>query len=216
MTVRLSIDMVSDVSCPWCVIGLFALEHACKSLARDDIAVDIHFQPFELNPSLPPEGQDLTVYLVEKYGMTAEQLDENRRRLEARGQEVGFAFDLDKRTRTYNTFDAHRLLHWAGLEGRELALKHALFEAYFIRGENPGAPDTLLRSAVKAGLDAIRAEEVVSTDAYAAEVRERQEFYRRQGIRSVPAVIVNQRHVIEGGQPSQLFERVLREIAARA
>src|SRR5262245_53423583 len=132
----LKIDFVSDVSCPWCVIGLRSLEQA---LGRIDGAVtaDIHLQPFELNPHMPPEGQDVAEHIAQKYGATPEQLAVNQERIRARGEELGFTFAMDKRRRIYNTFEAHRLLHWAELEGRQLALKKALFAAYFTEGRNP-------------------------------------------------------------------------------
>ena len=215
MSAILKIDFVSDVSCPWCAIGLKSLEQA---IARLDgvIAADIRFQPFELNPQMPPGGQDINEHLAEKYGATPEQSEQTRAMIRARGEQVGFAFALDKRSRIYNTFDAHRLLHWAEHEGRQLALKHALFKAYFSNGENPGAHEVLIRIAGEVGLDAARAQEILASDAYAADVRRQERYYIEQGINAVPAVIVNQRHLIQGGQPAEVFEQALRRIAAQA
>ena len=215
MSTALRIDFVSDVSCPWCAIGLKSLEQA---IARLDGAVqaEIHFQPFELNPQMPSAGQDINEHLAEKYGATPEQSEQTRAMIRARGAEVGFAFALDKRSRIYNTFDAHRLLHWAELEGRQLELKHALFKAYFSDGENPGAHDVLIRLARAVGLDAARAQAILESDAYADEVRRQERYYLEQGINAVPAVIVNERHLIQGGQPAEVFEQALRQIAAQA
>jgi predicted DsbA family dithiol-disulfide isomerase len=213
MSAAIRIDFVSDVSCPWCVIGLKALEQAIAQLG-DEVKTEIHFQPFELNPQMPPEGQDITEHLAEKYGATPEQSEQTRAMIRARGEEVGFSFALDKRSRIYNTFDAHRLLHWAELEGRQLALKHALFRAYFSEGENPGAHEVLIRIAGEVGLDTARAKAILSSDAYAEVVRRQQRFYLDQGINAVPAVIVNDRHLIQGGQPVKVFEQALRQIAA--
>lgn len=209
----MKIDFVSDVSCPWCVIGLKALEQAIAQLG-DAVTTEIHFQPFELNPQMPAQGQDITEHLAEKYGATPEQSEQTRAMIRARGEEVGFSFALDKRSRIYNTFDAHRLLHWAEQEGRQLALKHALFKAYFSAGENPGAHEVLVRIAGEVGLDAARAQEILSSDAYAEDVRKQQRYYLEQGINAVPAVIVNGRHLIQGGQPAKVFEQALRQIAA--
>jgi len=209
----MKIDFVSDVSCPWCVIGLKALELAIAQLG-DTVTAEIHFQPFELNPQMPAEGQDITEHLAQKYGATPEQSERTREMIRARGEEVGFSFALDKRSRIYNTFDAHRLLHWAEQEGRQLALKHALFKAYFSDGENPGAHEVLIRVAGEAGLDAGRAREILSSNAYAEDVRRQQRYYLEQGINAVPAVIVNGRHLIQGGQPAKVFEQALRQIAA--
>jgi predicted DsbA family dithiol-disulfide isomerase len=213
MTAKLKIDFVSDVSCPWCVIGLRALEQALERVG-DAVTAEIHFQPFELNPQLPPDGQDITEHLVQKYGSTPEQLQRNREAIRARGAELGFTFEMGKRARVYNTFDAHRLLHWAELEGRQRDLKRALFTAYFTEGRNPSDREVLIDVATQAGLDAVRARVVLESGRYADEVREREQLYGRQGIRAVPSVIVDDRYLIQGGQPVEVFEQALRQIAA--
>ncbi len=215
---RLQIDFVSDVSCPWCAIGLHALEQAAGRL-EGQVALDLHFQPFELNPQMGPEGQDIGEHLMEKYGATPAQSQQTRDAITQRGAELGFAFRMDQRSRIYNTFDAHRLLHWAGEEGApgsQAALKHALFGAYFTEGLNPGDHAVLLRLAGEVGLDVERARTVLESDEFAEAVREREAFFQRHGIHSVPAVIVNQRHLIQGGQPVEVFEQALRQIAAGA
>jgi predicted DsbA family dithiol-disulfide isomerase len=216
--VPLKIDFVSDVVCPWCAIGLSALEIALSRL-DGEVAVQMHFQPFELHPDMGPEGAEVVPYLSKKYGMSAEQVAQNQQAIAARGASVGFEFRMDRRSHTWNTFDAHRLLHWAGEEGsaaQQRALKHALLRAHFTEGENPGAPEVLLRCAVEGGLDATRAAAVIADDEFADAVRERERFYLDAGIHSVPAVIVNDRHLIQGGQPAEVFEQALRQIAAEA
>jgi predicted DsbA family dithiol-disulfide isomerase len=213
MKTHLKIDFVSDVVCPWCIIGLNGLQQALDSL-RDEIEADLHFQPFQLNPAMPPEGQALDEHLSEKYRFTPEQLQQNREAIRARGEQVGFHFNLDKRSRTYNTFDAHRLSCWAEEKGRQLELERALFEAYFTEGENPSDHDVLVRLAEKAGLDPEQARQVLAADAYAEEVREKQRFYHEQGIHSVPSIIINDRYLIRGGQPAEDFAQALRRIAA--
>jgi predicted DsbA family dithiol-disulfide isomerase len=212
---RLRIDFVSDVSCPWCIIGLKSLQQAVANLGGE-IEADMHFQPFELNPQMPPEGQDINEHLAEKYGASPAESERNREAIRQRGEDVGFNFSMNKRARIYNTFDAHRLLHWAGLEGRQLPLKEALFKAYFTDGENPGDRGVLVRLAGAVGLDAARAEEILSSSEFAEEVRERERFYQEHGIHAVPAVIVNDHHLIQGGQPAEVFEQALREIAGAA
>ena len=214
MTAKLKIDFVSDVSCPWCVIGLRALEQALERVG-DAVTAEIHFQPFELNPQLPPVGQDITEHLVQKYGSTPEQLERNREAIRARGADLGFTFEMGKRSRVYNTFDAHRLLHWAGLEGWQHELKRALFAAYFTEGRNPSDREVLIDVATQAGLDAVRAREILESGRYADEVREREQFYGQQGIRAVPSVIVDDRYLIQGGQPVEVFEQALRQIASQ-
>jgi predicted DsbA family dithiol-disulfide isomerase len=178
--------------------------------------VSLHFQPFELNPNMGPGGQDIGEHLTEKYGSSAAQQEQAREMIRARGAEVGFDFAMGKRSRIYNTFDAHRLLHWAELEGKQKELKEALFAAYFTQGDDPSSHDVLLRVAGQVGLDTEGAAEVLRTNRYADEVREREQFFQRHGINSVPAVIINERHLISGGQPAAVFEKALREIMAQA
>jgi predicted DsbA family dithiol-disulfide isomerase len=207
------IDFVSDVSCPWCAVGLASLQQALKHL-DGEVTADIHFQPFELNPQMPAEGEDATEHLVRKYGSSAEQIDANREAIRARGAAVGFTFNMDRRSRVYNTIDAHRLLHWAELEGHQLALKQALLRAYFTEGEDVSAHDTLVRIASDAGLNADRARQILAGSEFADEVRTQEEFFTSRGIHSVPATIVNGQHLISGGQPPEAFEQALRQIAA--
>lgn len=215
MTKTLKIDFVSDVSCPWCAVGLASLQTALDRVGPD-VQVDITFQPFELNPKMVPEGEDITEHLHNKYGSTPEQAAAIRETIRARGAELGFTFSLDKRSRIYNTFDAHRLLHWAHEQGGEyqIALKKALLKAYFTDGQDPSNHELLVRMAGEVGLDVARAKEILASDTYAAEVRAQEQFYLRQGINSVPAVVINDRHLISGGQPPEVFEQALRQIAA--
>ena len=211
---QLRIDFVSDISCPWCVVGLKALEQALANV-EDVASAELHFHPFELNPQMAPEGEDIGEHLARKYGASEEQGAKTREMIRERGAELGFRFEMDKRSRIYNTFDAHRLLHWAELQGRQRDLKMALFSAYFTKGENPSAHEVLARVAGEVGLDASEAADVLAGGAYADEVREREEFFQRQGITAVPAIIINQRHLISGGQTAEIFERALRQIASQ-
>ena len=222
MATVLKIDFVSDVSCPWCVIGLRALDQALSNV-KADITASIHFQPFELNPQMGPEGQEITEHITQKYGITPAQADANRENIRARGAELGFRFAMAAdagggRSRIYNTFDAHRLLHWAETVSldKQKALKEALFAAYFTDGQSPASHEVLVRVAGQVGLDMVQAKAVLSSDKYAAEVRAQALFYTGQGIRSVPAVIINDKHLISGGQPVAVFEQALRKIAAEA
>jgi len=218
MSTTLRIDFVSDISCPWCAIGLSALEQALDRIGSG-LRADIHMQPFELNPQMPPGGQDITEHLAQKYGSTPEQHAAIRETIRERGAELGFVFRLEGRDRIYNTFDAHRLLHWAGEPGtvpagRQQALKKALLAAYFSDGEDPSSHAVLARVAGSAGLDPLEALEVLGGGRYTDEVREREAFFTGAGINSVPAVIVNQKYLISGGQPVEVFEQALRRIAS--
>ncbi len=212
----MKIDFVSDVACPWCAVGLNSLEKALANIG-DGIAVDLHVQPFELNPTMDPAGADAGDYLKAKYGMGDAQLAQNRAVIRERGAAVGFQFG--DRLRVWNTFDAHRLLHWAGLQPQADAqrrLKHALLQAYHGDGRNPGDPVVLLDIVGALGLDVASASEVMHSDRYALEVRAAEQFWQQAGISSVPAVVINDRHLISGGQPPEVFEQALRQIAAEA
>ena len=206
----LKIDFVSDVACPWCAVGLNALERALER-TRPELDAELHFQPFELNPTMPAEGADTVQYLSNKYGITPEQIARNQAAIRQRGVEVGFTFGA--RPRVWNTFDAHRLLHWAGLHGKQRELKHALLKAYHGDGRNPGAHDVLIELAGAVGLDAEAAREVLQSGRYADEVRAAEQTWQQAGIHSVPAIVINDRHLISGGQPADVFERALRQIA---
>ena len=220
MTPKLKIDFVSDVSCPWCVIGLKALDIALAQ-TRDELQAELHFQPFELNPHMAADGEEITAHITKKYGITPAQADVNRENIRKRGAELGFKFSRPDepgggRHHVWNTFDAHRLLHWAGEVGsaQQRALKEALFTAYFTDGKSPAAHDVLLACTQDAGLDAARGRDILAGNDYADEVREREQFYLGQGIHSVPAVIINDRHLISGGQPPEVFASALRQLAA--
>ncbi len=209
----MKIDFVSDVACPWCIIGLKGLETA---LSRTGGLIDarLSFQPFELNPDMPPEGEDGAEHVARKYGLSPEQVATNRERIRDRAAAVGFNMSALGSRRLHNTFDAHRLLHWAELEGRQLALKHALFEANFTDGLNVSDGEVLVAAAVKAGLDGAAAREVLASGRYAEEVRQAEDLWRSRGINAVPSVIVDDRYLISGGQPAEVFEQILRQIAA--
>ena len=223
MTTQLKIDFVSDVSCPWCVVGLKALDQALARIQRDfkdEVQVELHFQPFELNPHMPAEGQDITEHITEKYGISPAQADANRETIRQRGAELGFTFSGSNaagggRSRIYNTFDAHRLLHWAELENldQQKALKEALFTAYFTDGHSPGSHALLVVLAGQVGLSTERAQQILASGEFADEVRAREAYYTGRGIRAVPAVIINDQHLISGGQPVDTFEQALRHIA---
>jgi predicted DsbA family dithiol-disulfide isomerase len=207
---RLDLAFVSDVACPWCAIGLASLEQALARL-ENEVETTLRFEPFELNPDMGPEGMELMAYITRKYGRTPAQVGEVQARIRERGAAVGFAFG--PRTHVWNTFDAHRMLHWAGLEGRALELKRALLHAYHGEGRNPGASDVLVDLAAKVGLDAARAKAILEGDAFAAEVRERERHWLQMGVGGVPFVVVNDTHAIEGAQMPQDYEQALRKIA---
>ena len=218
MTTVMKIDFVSDIACPWCAVGLGALEQALEEL-QNEVKADIHFQPFELNPHMPEGGEDLVEHLGKKYGSTAEQQSQMYQNIKARGAEVGFAFHPTGRGRIFNTFDAHRLLHWAELDGApgdQHQLKKAFLEAYQGRGEVIESHEVLLAIIKTQGMDTDAAKAVLDSDTYAEEVRAKENFYTSAGIHSVPAVIINDKHLISGGQPAAVFASALRQIAAEA
>jgi predicted DsbA family dithiol-disulfide isomerase len=215
MAKAMKIDFVSDIACPWCIIGLRGLEEALER-TRDLVDARITFQPFELNPDMAPEGENIVEHIGRKYGSSAEQSAGAREMIRARAAEVGFTMAMSDQSRIYNTFDAHRLLHWAGIEGGQASLKLALFETYFSEGLNPADHDVLVAAAEKAGLDGAAAREVLESGRYADEVRRAEQLWRSRGINSVPAIVIDERYLISGGQPPEAFEQALRKIAAEA
>lgn len=212
MSKPMKIDFVSDVSCPWCIIGLRALEEALGRVGGL-VEAEITFRPFELNPSMPAEGENIVEHIGHKYGSSPEQSARSREMIRARAAELGFTMAMSENSRVYNTFDAHRLLHWAKLQGRQKQLKNRLFEAYFTEGLDPSNHDVLVAAANAAGLDSHQAREVLTSGRYAEDVREEERLWQSRGISAVPAVVIDERYLISGGQPVEAFEKALREIA---
>ena len=207
MTKTVKIDFVSDIACPWCAVGLGALEQALTQLG-DRVQVELHFQPFELNPQMPMGGQDVIEHLVEKYGVGPKQVRDNQEQIRKRAAEVGFAFHPEGRKWVYNTFDCHRLLHWAGLEfgsAAQYRLKRELLGTYFTLAVNLDDPSNMLDAVDRAGLDRLRAAEVLASDAFKDAVRAQQKYYLDAGIHSVPAVILNDQILVQGAQPVEQF-----------
>ena len=207
---RLDLAFVSDVACPWCAIGLASLDQALARLPAE-VEVTLRVEPFELNPDMGAEGAEVVPYLARKYGRTPGQIAEGQARIRERGAAVGFAFGA--RDHVWNTFDAHRMLHWAGLEGRALELKRALLRAYHGEGRNPGAKDVLVELAGAVGLDTARAKSILDSDEFASEVRSRERYWLERGVGGVPLVVVNDAHAIEGAETPEGYERALRQIA---
>lgn len=215
MATHIRIDFVSDIACPWCVIGLRSLLHALDALG-DEVAAEIRLQPFELNPDMPPEGENASEHVKKKYGSTPERSAAARQAIRQSGEALGFTFNYGPESRIWNTFDAHRLLHWAELEGRQLELKHALFRANFTDQLSTSDHDVLASAAGEAGLDAQRARHILVSGEYAREVRQEEELWRNRGINAVPTIIFNQRWMIQGAQPPDIFEQAIRQIIAGA
>ncbi|MFK3797783.1 DsbA family oxidoreductase [Pseudomonas sp. NPDC088444] len=212
MPTPLKIDFISDVSCPWCIIGLRALDQALEHLG-DEVQAQIHFQPFELNPNMGSDGQEIFEHIAEKYGSTREQYQANAENIRQRGAELGFVFKPGER-RIYNTFDAHRLLHWAEREGKQQALKEALFTAYFSQHADVSSHKVLADVAQKVGLDRVRAEAVLASDEFTSEVRELEQLWVSRGVSSVPTIVFNDQYAVSGGQPVDVFVEAIRQIVS--
>jgi predicted DsbA family dithiol-disulfide isomerase len=211
MATPIRIDFVSDVACPWCVVGLRSLMRALDAVG-DKVEAEIHFQPFELNPDMPPEGENTTEHVQKKYGADPARSAASRNAIRESGEALGFKFNYDANSRIWNTFDAHRLLYWAGIEGRQLEMKEALFTANFTEQKSTSDHDVLVAAAKAAGLDAEKARDVLTSGAYTAEVRHEEDVWRNRGINAVPSVIFNKRWMIQGGQPPKVFEQAIRQI----
>ena len=203
---KLRIDIVSDVMCPWCVIGYRQLATA---LEECEVEYDIHWHPFELNPNMPPEGQDIGEHLAKKYGTTPEQSAANRAMMTAQGKDLGFDFNFSDGFRMHNTFHTHQLLHWANGLGRKHDLKQALFTAHFTHGRNLSDDSVLVEIAGEIGLDRDEAKAVLAEQRFANSVRQEQKFWTQQGISGVPAVVFDRQHLVTGAQGVDNFKNIL-------
>jgi predicted DsbA family dithiol-disulfide isomerase len=213
---NIRIDFVSDVACPWCAIGLGSLEQALDQV-KDEIQVELQFHPFELNPNMPPGGQDTLEHLMQKYGSAEEDIRKNQQQIQLRANAVGFPFNEQVRPRVYNTFNCHRLLHWVQTEislAAQYLLKRELLTSYFTLNEDLDDPEVLLGAVGRAGLNISKAREILESDKYTSDVREALEYYKTIGISAVPSVIVEGKYLIQGGQPAEVFANALRQIAA--
>ncbi len=206
----LRIDVVSDVMCPWCIIGYRQLASA---LEATDTEYELHWHPFELNPNMPAEGQNLREHLVEKYGVTPEQSEQNRAQMTKLGKDLEIDFRFTPDMRMHNTFDAHQLLHWAETQDRKHDLKQALFTAHFTHHRDLSNTAELADIAAEIGLDRGEALAVLSVQRFAEAVREVQNFWRSQGIQGVPAVIFDQKHLVSGAQGVENFTSILGQLA---
>ena len=207
-TQQLRLDIVSDVVCPWCIVGFLQLQQALRDA---ELAADVHWQPFELNPAMAAEGEHLDSHLEAKYSSTPEQRLQTREQLVSLGQSLGFQFRFDDDMRMVNTFSAHQLLHWAAINGRQHELKITLFHCYFSRSRDVSDHDVLANAAVEAGLDFEEASEVLEDQRYATAVREAQRVSIAGGITGVPAVIINQRQLLVGAQGVDQFKTALQQ-----
>ncbi len=212
MSRTVKIDFVSDVVCPWCALGATALEQAISNLAGE-VQVQLTYKPFELNPDMPAEGEHAIAHMMRKYGRSAEQVADRNAMIIERGAQIGFHFDLEKRSHFHNTFDAHRLLFWAATQGLQRQLKQALLKAYFSDGQNPNDHATLVTLAGAVGLDSQQAQAVLANGEFATEVRELERFYQQRGIDSVPAMVIDDQQLIAGSQSVAYYEQALRQAA---
>ncbi len=207
---KLQIDIVSDVVCPWCIIGYKQLTQALEATGTPH---EIRWHPFELNPDMPPEGQNLREHIAEKYGSTKVESNDSRVRMTQIGAELGFDFQFADDMRMHNTFNTHQLLHWADSQGRKNDLEQALFVAHFSHRRNLSDKAVLADIAGEIGLDRAQALAVLADQRFAADVREAEKHWINQGIGSVPAVVFNHRHLVSGAQGVENFTRILGQLA---
>ena len=218
MKPTIKIDYVSDVACPWCAVGLGNLNQAIAKLS-EKANFEVHFRPFELNPHMPKGGQDAIEHLTEKYGLTVEQVKANQANIRAKASEAGFEFHPEGRKRVYNTFDAHRLLYWAAKEydlQKQAALKKELLNTYFCLAVNLDDQKNLLDATIRAGLDPLRAQKILGGNEFANEVREEEDTYKNAGINSVPSIILNDQHLLQGAQPPESFENAFEQLIQKS
>lgn len=210
MSNPLRIDIVSDVMCPWCIIGYRQLSQALNAAGTDH---EIHWHPFELNPNMPPEGQNTREHVAEKYGSTPEQSEQSRQHMKALADDLGFDFEWTKDSRMHNTFNTHQLLHWADMLGRKHDLKMALFTAHFTDQRNLSDNAVLAEVAAEIGLDRDQAAAVLDDQRFANDVRSAEQFWQQQGITGVPAVVFDRKHLVTGAQGVDNYTSILSQLA---
>jgi predicted DsbA family dithiol-disulfide isomerase len=210
---KMTVDFVSDVSCPYCLMGLLALEIALERTS-EVVEPQFRFHPYQLNPNMPPEGESLAANLNRKFGVSAADVRNGCAQGTLRVAGLGFTMNYTEASGIYNTHDAHRLLHWSGLQGRQLELKRVLFAAYFSKGLNPSDHGVLIAAAAEAGLDPQAAREVLSSGRYDEEVRADEQLWRSRGVKGIPFIMINGSHAISGSQSPQQYENTLRRIAS--
>lgn len=205
------IDIISDVMCPWCIVGFRQLEQA---LAATDTGAFIRWHPFELNPAMPPEGQNLREHITEKYGATPEQSAQNRAQLEQIGAGLGIAFAFTDESRIVNTFAAHQLLDWAQTHDKQHPLKIALFDAHFSQGRDVSLHEVLIDIAGEIGLDRNEAGRVLADASHATDTRARQQFWTERGISGVPAMVFEGKYLLTGAQGAPNYAQMLEKVLA--
>lgn len=200
------VDIVSDVVCPWCVIGYHQLARAAQEA---DIAIDVHWHPFELNPGMAPEGENLREHIAAKYGTTPEASQQARTRLTELGKDLGFTFDFADDMRMVNTFRAHQLIDWAQDHGKGHAANMALMRAYFGQRADLNDPAVLVAVAQEIGLDAENARAMLESGDKADRVRQKEQFWTSRGVSGVPAMIFARQHLVTGAQGEENYARIL-------
>ena len=210
---KLKIDIVSDVVCPWCTVGYKHLEKAIDELGVKD-QVEIEWQPFELNPEMPVEGQNVNEHIAQKYGSTPEQQAESKRNLTAVGAKAGFKFDYFDEMRMVNTFDAHVLLEYAKEFGKQTELKMRLTTAFFSERKDVSDLAILKQALLDVGLDAEEGMARIDNKEARAEVSQHQEYWKSLGINSVPTFVFNRKSAASGALPVESFKQALTELLA--
>ncbi|CUJ92125.1 DSBA-like thioredoxin domain protein [Ruegeria denitrificans] len=209
----LQIDIVSDIVCPWCIVGFQQLDQALK---QENVLARLRWHPFELNPTMPPEGQNLREHIIEKYGSTLEQNQQSRDRLTKLGAELGFTFNFDDDSRMVNTFAAHQLLDWAETQGRQHPLKLALFKAYFTDQKDVSQADVLLEAVAEASLPVDAAQSALESSEHVAAVRKKQKFWTSRGISGVPSMVFSGKYLVTGAQGTVTYAQILQRCLAEA
>ncbi|MEM8576976.1 MAG: DsbA family oxidoreductase [Pseudomonadota bacterium] len=210
MSQSIKLDIMSDPICPWCYIGKTHLDRALE--AHPDHPFHIEWHPFQLNPDMPKSGMDRRAYLEGKFGGKEGAVRAYTPVVE-HAEAAGLKIDFEGMARTPNTMDAHRLIHWAGIEGRQTAAVSALFKAYFVEARDIGDAEVLADIADGLGMDASVVLRLLASDADADDIAKRDAHAREMGITSVPTFIVANQHAVPGAQPPELWAKVLAELA---
>jgi len=210
---KIKIDIVSDVVCPWCIIGYKRLEKAIIELGIQD-KIEIEWQPFELNPNMPKEGQNLREHISEKYGSNEQQQKESQKTMTEAGAALDFTFNYSEDTRMVNTFEAHILLDYAQEFGKQTELKLQLIKSFFTDQKDVSDRAVLKEALLEVGLNADKALALLDKPAVIQDVRNKQQYWKEMGVNSVPTVVFNRKSAVTGAQPVETFKEILTQLIA--
>ena len=211
MNEKIKLDIISDVVCPWCIVGYKRLQKAISELGIED-KLEIEWQPFELNPSMPIEGQNMGEHLSQKYGSSVQDNNQNKERLKTLGAEEGFTFNFFDDMKMVNTRDSHVLIEYAKEQNKQTELNIRLIEAFYTEKKDISNREVLKQELLTVGLNSIEALERLDKSKYKEEVEAKEQLWQNMGVSGVPTIVFNRKSALTGAQPTEVYKQVLTEL----